>query len=313
MAAGFSKMGFRARIRQLRLKAFMRTNGQFQQRTSFDARIAVDAIKALVWPILLLSLVLVYREPISAVARLLPQKVRDSSRISVGSLSLEIAELAAKRGDNRAGVLLRDLSKESIEILLRSDRPTRIASTIANDPDYVGVWNLQAIWDLADAGLVQVYRARSETKNMNLSKATLAELLTIGAGDDDSAALDELQKRGQTAIAYELIREKSKELLNWLLAFRWEVETEVTTERRLLTRRASSDVRAKILELNYRLSPAGKIVYGAMVSVISERLSQTDSPPSKSSTAPLNSAQAVTGMSAGAEALKPSATATSTK
>jgi hypothetical protein len=77
-----------------------------------------DLLRALAWPLLILLAFLVYRTEFNAVIRLIPEKIRSSSKITVGSLSLEIERTAREQGETELGAIIQNLSEPGIRKLL---------------------------------------------------------------------------------------------------------------------------------------------------------------------------------------------------
>jgi hypothetical protein len=269
--------GLRQRLALLPRRLFLKVPKIGTKRPSQGKPIAdwaLDAAKTLVWPILVTTVFVMFRDSIADAVRLLPEKLRESNKISVGSLSFEIQERAARQGNARAAVGLRNLSKSAITLLLRSEGITRHASTNDDKPDEITLWNTEPLSELIEAGFIHMYRSKRHREFKDLTSATFAELLAEGAGDNSDVALAELDKRGQSAIASELIRAKSKDLLGWLMSFGWKNEKDGQLSP---ARQLTSAERTEILELTYTLSPSGRALYEAMISVVSERLSQPES------------------------------------
>lgn len=246
------------------------------------AQLLLEAVKVLIWPLILVGVFFAFRDPLTATIQLIPEKLRESKKVSVGSLSFEIEERAARQGDARAVAGLRHLSEEAISLLLRSSGQTRLLSTNDENPGYLGLWKVDPISELVDAGLLHLFRSKKPRVYRDLSKVNFAELLAESNRDNPEPAIQELDKRGQKTIATELVRANSKDQLAWLLAFKWK---KGEGEHQVLDQTVSADQRAALLELSYSLSPSGRALYEAMISVVSERLSnsQSDLTPSEDS------------------------------
>lgn len=81
-------------------------------------RIAVDLLKALAWPALALYVLAVYREPIRRLVLIVPAKLEQTSKVSIGSLVVEMQTTLANIGDPELANELPHLSRSAYEQLL---------------------------------------------------------------------------------------------------------------------------------------------------------------------------------------------------
>ena len=79
---------------------------------------SVSLIKAIAWPFIVLLLFVILHEPIIKLIKLLPDRVAQSTKISVGSLSFEIQQAATASGNPELADLIGGLSTSAIEELL---------------------------------------------------------------------------------------------------------------------------------------------------------------------------------------------------
>jgi len=77
-----------------------------------------DLIKTLIWPVILLLLLILYGKPIGKTINLLPGKLEQSSKVSVGSLSFEIEKTAISTGNRDLADMIKNLSETSLRKLL---------------------------------------------------------------------------------------------------------------------------------------------------------------------------------------------------
>lgn len=79
----------------------------------------VSLVIAFRWPVLILLFYLLFRGPISESVGLLPQVISQSSKITIGSLALEINQTAQATGNPRLIRAIGGLSPAAIKMLLR--------------------------------------------------------------------------------------------------------------------------------------------------------------------------------------------------
>jgi hypothetical protein len=90
------------------------------------ARTIVDLLKILAWPLLVLYFFFVVEAPLLEIFRQLPNKFSQATKVTVGSLSLEIQEKAIKSGNPALAERLGKLSAQAIEQLIRTDKTGKI-------------------------------------------------------------------------------------------------------------------------------------------------------------------------------------------
>jgi hypothetical protein len=78
----------------------------------------VDLIKVTIWPFMILVFLIFYGSEISQIIKIIPKKLENSSKISVGSLSLEIEKSARITGNFELAEIIKNLSENGIRKLL---------------------------------------------------------------------------------------------------------------------------------------------------------------------------------------------------
>lgn len=78
----------------------------------------VDLLKAILWPIIVLFIFFSYKTELGEIIRLIPKKIETSSKISIGSISLEIDKKARSTGNEELGGIIKTLSEKGIRRLL---------------------------------------------------------------------------------------------------------------------------------------------------------------------------------------------------
>lgn len=79
-------------------------------------------IKAAAWPVLAIVIFFEFRQPIREAVAVIPKKMSESQKLTVGSLSIEIEKRANAVGDPELATLIDGLSPQAIELLLRLRR-----------------------------------------------------------------------------------------------------------------------------------------------------------------------------------------------
>lgn len=77
-----------------------------------------DLIRSLIWPFIILLVFIIYGSEINQIIKLIPKKIETSSKISVGSISLEIEKSAKQIGNAELGEIIKNLSESGIRKLL---------------------------------------------------------------------------------------------------------------------------------------------------------------------------------------------------
>jgi hypothetical protein len=250
-----------------------------------SAKTWLELLNTLVWPLLVTSVVLLFFEPLKSIATLLPDKLRESKKISVGSLSFEVEEKIAEKGDLRAAAGVRNLTKEAIALLLNSPGVSRWVSTSDDRPEELSLSRLKPVTELVNAGFLRVYYSRRNYNSVDLSNADIQKVLAAGASDQPESAFEELNKRGYSGIVSELIRATSKDTIAWLLGFTWKKPSDNDDRDLIIDQHLTDAARARILSVDYELSPSGRHLYDAMVSVVSEQMSASEAGSAKGPTA----------------------------
>jgi hypothetical protein len=86
---------------------------------------AVDIVKGLTWPVVIVFVIIFFFGPVSKIAHLLPDKLRDANKISAGGLSLEIQRAASQAGNPRLAERIGGLSENALRFLLNASSGRR--------------------------------------------------------------------------------------------------------------------------------------------------------------------------------------------
>jgi hypothetical protein len=114
-----------------------RSNGTDGKRDALRYVAAVtDFLKAAAWPLIVLLAYVEFRGPLHQAVAVLPQKLSESQKVSVGSLSFEIERRATAIGDPELGSLIGGLSSSAIELMLRINRNQ--SSSMISYSDHTG-------------------------------------------------------------------------------------------------------------------------------------------------------------------------------
>jgi len=85
-------------------------------------KLIIEGIQVLAWPILTVILVLMYNRPLRKMLDSLSSKFSEASKVSIGSLSLEVQAKAREAGNPKLAREVGTLSPPAIEQLLRTPR-----------------------------------------------------------------------------------------------------------------------------------------------------------------------------------------------
>ena len=96
------------------------TNGQ--SRLHGVVLVAVDLLKSLTWPLLVLTFFLMFHDAIRRTLALVPAKLEKADKGNVGSLSWEIQQHAREKGGGDLALRVGLLSPSAIEILIGAPR-----------------------------------------------------------------------------------------------------------------------------------------------------------------------------------------------
>jgi hypothetical protein len=86
----------------------------------------VNLTKTLIWPLLIVVVLLMYHDPIKEIVKLIPSKIRDSQKLGIGSLLIEMQETAFKGGNEELANIFGALSPEAIRRLIELGKSNRI-------------------------------------------------------------------------------------------------------------------------------------------------------------------------------------------
>ena len=88
--------------------------------------LVLEFAKALVWPVFITVMIIVYRKPVRAVLQNLIDKFSQASKVTIGSLSLEIQQRVRQAGNPQLARAVGELSPGAIAELLRTPRGGRM-------------------------------------------------------------------------------------------------------------------------------------------------------------------------------------------
>lgn len=81
-------------------------------------KLAVDAVRILIWPAIVVGAFYIFEKPILTIANELPEKFSAATKVGVGSLVLEIEQQAREAGNPQLAARIGKLSPEAIRHLM---------------------------------------------------------------------------------------------------------------------------------------------------------------------------------------------------
>ena len=104
------------------------------------AKLLLEYLKVLAWPVFVVGLLAVYRPPIGRMSESLASKFETADSVKIGSLSLEVQQRARDLGSPELGREIGQLSFNAIEALVRTPRSGSMILLSTNDrsnpPEY---------------------------------------------------------------------------------------------------------------------------------------------------------------------------------
>ncbi len=110
-----------------------------------------DLIKAILWPLIVLIILISYHREFTSIIQLIPKKLDQSSKISVGSLSFEIEKSAKSAGNAELADIIKNLSEKGIRKLLTlgsGNHSMMIHPGNSTDPNYPKQFSLPVDIDI---------------------------------------------------------------------------------------------------------------------------------------------------------------------
>jgi hypothetical protein len=123
---------------------------------------AAGIFKAILWPLVIIAVAIWLRNPIRAIAQVLPDKILSASKVSFFSFSLEVQRQATARGTPQVAAVLRKISPAAIEQLLKvgKDGGRGLVYNMTNDAQgehgTASDAELVALSELEQNGLIEV-------------------------------------------------------------------------------------------------------------------------------------------------------------
>lgn len=94
------------------------------------ATLVLGYVRALAWPVLLAGALVVYQPPIGRIVTSLAAKLEAADKVSVGSLSVEVAARAREVGGEELASSIGELSSAAVQALLQLDVPEDGSSSV---------------------------------------------------------------------------------------------------------------------------------------------------------------------------------------
>ena len=96
-------------------------------------KLALEYLKVLAWPLLIVGLLAVYRPPVRRLIASLAAKFEAADSVTIGSFSLEVQRRASDLGSPNLARQIGQLSFDAIEALVRTPRSGSMALVLVND------------------------------------------------------------------------------------------------------------------------------------------------------------------------------------
>jgi hypothetical protein len=78
-----------------------------------------NLIKALIWPLVILYILLRYHSPVSVTIELIPNLIKHATKVSAGGVTFEIEQKAQESGNENLAAALKGLSPQARKLLLQ--------------------------------------------------------------------------------------------------------------------------------------------------------------------------------------------------
>ncbi|MGB0064341.1 MAG: hypothetical protein WBP85_07830 [Terracidiphilus sp.] len=175
-------------------------------------KLALEYLKVLAWPLLIVGLLAVYRPPIKRLVKSLATKLEAADSLSIGSFSLEVQRRASDLGSPALARQIGQLSFDAVEALIRTPRSGSMCLVNVNDfgtPHEYGVPlgpELNGLRELVRRKLIVFSEPLEEFLSLLSSTGERREPNPSSESDDRTwyaAESDELDKRC-SAISYSL-------------------------------------------------------------------------------------------------------------
>lgn len=134
----------------------------------------IGLARACVWPLFLLIVYVNFRQPINDSVRLLPQVIGSTSKVTIGSLALEINRTAEATGDPKLVAAIGRLSPEAVKELLSIGSLTGSWIVFNSRPNWER--NRKPLVDLRDKELLVIKKMPPDKSGNDM----LAQLTPLG-------------------------------------------------------------------------------------------------------------------------------------
>jgi hypothetical protein len=136
-----------------------------------------NLIKTIVWPLIFLLIFLSYKSEFNRVIELIPLKFAESTRVSLGTFTLEIQETAKSTGNDELGDVITNLSEAAVRKLLSLGTERRsIIIRGSEDGEYILPDDYEVYLELQNKGLLDSDEPLLEFFNFFLSLSPEANI-----------------------------------------------------------------------------------------------------------------------------------------
>jgi hypothetical protein len=96
-------------------------------------KLALEYLRVLSWPLLIVGLLAVYRPPIKRIVASLASKLEAADSLSIGSFKLEVQRRVSDLGSPELALKIGQLSFDAVEALMRTPRSGTMSLVFVND------------------------------------------------------------------------------------------------------------------------------------------------------------------------------------
>lgn len=203
-----------------------------------------DLVKSLIWPFIILLFFFTYKAELNSIIREVPEKIRNSSKLSFGSFSIEIEKAAKESGNEELGKVITNLSEGGIRKLLTLGSGRYMLVQVDNINKSFGLPNdLDIMSELEEKGLIQFNEPLNKFLSYFDSLKPDEQIMYMGKNGNSSTA-------------------------------RSEDYSEKYIQKTLSQDHLTKDDITRIEEFNIELSDLGKKAFDIIVKVISQQINK---------------------------------------
>jgi hypothetical protein len=171
-------------------------NNPYIEKNSNQTELILNFIKSMIWPIITISLIIIFFSPLKESIQKMPEMIDRANRLKIGSIELELINKAKAKDQEDLAIALTSLDTQTIEMFIgigEANYKIMALDTNTNEFIFPAKFRMNKVNNLYENGLIEFYPNTSiEILNKFIELANEEDRISISKLDESQ--ISEIEK-----------------------------------------------------------------------------------------------------------------------